>query len=807
MPLLYLSISWIAGTFAGSMVMLPAWMLAFSLITIIPAVFLPGCRKTILLVGLCYLSLMGGALRYQATIQPQESTQLQFYNGKGVVQVVGMVSDMPEVRHSSIALRLSALNVIEGSEKSEVKGDILVRFPFYREFHYGDVLQLTGKLETPQQLEDFDYKSYLANQGIYSIMNYPTTVVLESRKGFAPLAWIYNLRSRLSQSLSAILPQPQSSLAQAILLGLRGNISDDLMQSFYYTGTTHLLAISGMNLTIMLGMVLSAAIWFFGRKNKMYIWLSLGLIWLYAMLTGMPATVVRAAVMGSVFLMAELLGRQRNSLAALMLTAVLMVVAEPRVLWDVSFQLSFLSMLGMVLILPYFNSLAGVGNAATNQSLLGWLKKLLVVGSGTTFAAILATWPVVAMNFHQFSLVSMPATFFAMPALPGLIVLSFVASIAGLVWQPLGVWLGWVAWLFLSYFVWVIQIFSALPFVFIENITFQIYQVMIYYLLLAVLFIALQNSQAVLSIMRSVYSKVVTAFAAVKSLQFKKISTLLLGLLFISNALVWLAFASLPDGKLHVYIFDVGQGESILIRTPDGQNVLIDSGPDPIAASVQLGNRLPFWDRKIDVVMLTQPQSDHASGLLEIIKNYDVRNFVVSPMPPDSMYYQELNKIVLEKSLKAVIANSGQEIMLGRGIRLVVLHPPIRMLQGTSNDINNNNLVLKLSWDKVSFLFTADIEGEAESYLLQDRADVGCNVLKVAHHGSRTSTSDEFLAIARPGVAVISAGAQNRFGHPHRETLERLSAWVGGKNVYLTSKDGTVEFITDGQKLWCARER
>jgi len=139
--------------------------------------------------------------------------------------------------------------MVTGSEKSEVKGDTLVRLPFYKEFHYGDMLQLTGKLETPQQFEDFDYKNYLANQGIYSIMNYPKVVVLESGKGLAPFAWIYALRDRLAQSLSAVLPEPQSSLSQAILLGLRGNIPAGLMQSFYYTGTTHLLAISGMNLT------------------------------------------------------------------------------------------------------------------------------------------------------------------------------------------------------------------------------------------------------------------------------------------------------------------------------------------------------------------------------------------------------------------------------------------------------------------------------------------------------------------------------------------------------------------------------
>ncbi|MCX6004469.1 MAG: DNA internalization-related competence protein ComEC/Rec2 [Chloroflexi bacterium] len=802
MPLLYLSISWLTGIFAGSIIALPAWLLALSLTLIVPVIFLPRYRKILLLSAFCYLAVIGGALRYQSTVQPLDNAQLQYYNEKGTLQVQGMVSGAPEIKNSSISFRLSADNIAVNDAASAVRGDVLVRLPFYKEIRYGDVLRLIGELETPQQFDDFDYKNYLANQGIYSIMNYPKTVLLERSKGFMPLSWIYDLRDKLAQSLSMSMPEPQSSLAQAILLGLRGNIPADLMQSFYYTGTTHLLAISGLNLTIILGMIVTAAILLFGRKNKLYIWLSLSLIWLYTLLTGMPATVVRAAVMGSVFLIAELVGRQRNSIAALALTAALMVGIEPGILRDTSFQLSALSMLGLALILPYFNRFSSVADHPLYS-----VKNLVIIGFGSTLAAVLATWPVIAINFHQFSLVSMPATFFAMPSFAAIIVASILTAAAGLIWQPLGWLMGLLAWLFLSYFLLIIQIFSALPLVFIQNINLQLWQVILYYIILATIILILQNYPRISEFLKSSVSESMSIFNSIRARPLKSYGVYILVILLIANIFIWIGFAGLPDGKLHVSVFDVGQGESILIRTPEGQNVLIDTGPDPKSAAVQLGKSLPFWDRKIDLLILTQPQSDHTSGSLQIIQTCEVKKLVLSPLPPHSVFYEELDKLVEMKSLKTVTAHAGQEISLGRGGRLMILTPPVTMLTGTADDINNNSLALRLSWNSVSFLFTSDIERDAERYLMENRASLRSDILKVAHHGSRNSTSDDFLAIVRPSAAVISAGEQNRFGHPHREVLDRLNEWIGMNRVFITSKCGTVEFISDGQKLWYKTEK
>ncbi len=806
MPLLYISIAWLFGTWSGSFLSLPAWLTLLGLAGVIPAILLPRYRKSIILVSVCFVTLTAAALRYQASIQLLDSSQLRFFNDRGAIEVEGMISDAPVIKGKAVSFRFSPERMIVNGTTADIKGDALVRLPFYKELRYGDVLKLTGKPETPQQFEDFDYKNYLDNQGIYTVFYYPRIEVQEHDRGLAPLSLIYSLRGYLGDSLARCLPEPQASLSQAILLGMRTNIPVDIMQAFYASGTTHLLAISGLNLTIILGMTLAATIWLFGRRYKLYIWLSLALIWIYALLTGLPPTVARAAAMGSVFLFAELSGRQRNSLAALSLAAAIMVAIEPHILWDVGFQLSFLSMLGLIYIAPYLTNQA-VEAGPAEHSMVTRAKKLLVIGFGTALAAVLATWPVIAVYFKTFSVAGIPATFFAMPVMPAIIVTSTLTAFSGWAWSPLGIFFGWTAWLFLSFFLLIIQVFSAIPYIYIQGLELQAWQIGLYYAALALVLLALRYRKFIAEKAKSLASSLAQNIGTLNYRLDKIKYGWLLTILLLANVLVWVAIASLPDGKLHVYVLDVGQGECILIRTPAGRNILIDTGPDPQVARVQLGKNLPFWDRQIDLLILTQPQADHNSGAIDLLRNYNIKNIAMTPLPSNSEFTRKLNDEISQKDLAPQPIVTGKEILLEQGIRLSVLNPPAELHTGTDDDINNNTSVLKLEWGSVSFLLTSDIEEEAERYLLEKRANLRSSVLKVAHHGSRGSTCDSFLSVVHPSAAVISAGADNRFGHPHREIVSKLAVSIGDNHVYNTMVNGTVEFITDGARLWCKTER
>jgi competence protein ComEC len=277
--------------------------------------------------------------------------------------------------------------------------------------------------------------------------------------------------------------------------------------------------------------------------------------------------------------------------------------------------------------------------------------------------------------------------------------------------------------------------------------------------------------------------------------------------LLLVTILVWAVVLTTPDDNLHVTFLNVGQGDAILIQTPDHQNILVDGGPSPQIISLELGWKLPFWDRTVDLMVSTQPQADHITGLVEVLQRYEVKQVLEPGFCYNSCVYQEWLKLVEEKGIKHGMAKAGQEIDLGRGIKMEVLGPPNEFFEGTSADVDNNGVVLRLSWGEISFLLTADIRWEGEFELIKQRANLKSTVLKVAHHGSKTSATPQFLAVVDPQIAVISVGANNTFGHPSPEVVEKLKGKLGEDNVYLTSQNGTIEFITDGEKLWVRVEK
>ena len=283
MPLIYLSCAWVAGIFLGSNFNLPLALILTGLIPL-PLLFFRQHRKMIILISLCLIALFSGAFYFQSSLPTVNEHYLQFYNDQGTIEIRGMASADPEVRDKTTHIHLSTTAIKLDEKWQEVSGTALLFVPRYPTYSYGDVLLVTGELETPSQLDDFDYKGYLAHQEIYSTMLYPEIEIVGIGKGFKPLEWVYSLRNHLSQTLAEVLSEPQASLAQGIILGIRGNIPSSIKADFSHTGTAHLLAISGLHLAIVAGMILSVGIWLFGKKHYLYIWLALGIIWLFPQL-------------------------------------------------------------------------------------------------------------------------------------------------------------------------------------------------------------------------------------------------------------------------------------------------------------------------------------------------------------------------------------------------------------------------------------------------------------------------------------------------------------------------------------------
>jgi len=274
----------------------------------------------------------------------------------------------------------------------------------------------------------------------------------------------------------------------------------------------------------------------------------------------------------------------------------------------------------------------------------------------------------------------------------------------------------------------------------------------------------------------------------------------ILGFLFFLNILAWLAVYDLNKSQfLEVNFFNVGQGDAILIETPQRHQILIDGGPSSVILE-KLSKEMPFWDRTIDLIILTHPERDHLAGLIEVLKRYQVENILWTGIVRDTPEYQEWQKLIKEENAKIFIAKSGQKIKWSRTVldHFEVLHP-FENLEGQEfKDSNNTSVIAKLVFGENSFLFTGDAYKSTEQELIDRGVDLNSDVLKVGHHGSKTSSSEEFIKNVSPEIAVISVGKDNTYGHPNPEVLETLKKY--GIRILRTDLDGDIEIISDGTK-------
>jgi len=257
-------------------------------------------------------------------------------------------------------------------------------------------------------------------------------------------------------------------------------------------------------------------------------------------------------------------------------------------------------------------------------------------------------------------------------------------------------------------------------------------------------------------------------------------------------------YLSKEGPKLEVYFFDVGQGDAALFRTPYGQNVLIDGGPDRTILK-RLAEVLPFWDRKIDLMILTHPHDDHVAGLVPVMENYPVEKIAYTGAVGDSPNYLAWLEKAEEKEIPVAIIDRPQSVVFGPDCRFEFLYPLEDFSGRGFENLNDSSIVGRLACENGNFLFAGDIEAAGEAEILAAGLKPDADVLKVGHHGSDTSTSEDFLAAVSPVFAVISVGADNSFGHPSLRVLSRLK--LAGSSVLRTDLDGTIGFVSDGEEI------
>lgn len=793
MTLAWLAAAWIAGIAAAATYGREAWPLALAMVALGLACSLirRDWRTVLLTAGLAGAFALA-LVRFEAAQSSLAPDDVSHLNDGVAMRVRGIVRDDAEARETTQRFAVSVRDVQRRGAWEPASGGVLVYAPLIPKHRAGDVLVLEGKLESPPELDGFDYAEYLSRQGIGSVMSFPKIRIVGHDEPGPARAVVLRVRRELAHALTLALPEPQASLAQGVLLGRKSALPPDLRDDLNASNTSHLVVVSGSNVVLVSAYTTLALAWLVGRRRALVA--SIAAIAAYAVLVGGSPPVLRATIMGVLLVAASLSGRRSNGLVAITLAAALMTGMDPGVVRDVSFQLSFAATAGILYLATPLRrwALELIARVLRLEELPRWTNVVVAEPLAMTIAAVVATSPLLALQFGRLSLVALPANLLVVPAFMLILGSSLLAALGGLL--PVGrLVFAAPAYYLLTYWIVVARWFASLP-----HATGAVGGYSTPWLLVTY---AVLGACAV-TLVRFAGRSLPTRLAESRPFQLRRAMPLaLIGLPAVALAVSASCVLMPSQRRLQVTFLDVGQGDAVLIETPGGEDVLVDGGPGG-AVLRGLGEELPWHDRSLDLMVLTHPQADHVTGLVDVLDRYDVRRALVPASQQHTIAYDAWLAAIEREGARVERARRGMSFDLGDGIRLDVLSPDAVTAQDAS--VNDAGTVLLLSWRDVRFLITADIEARAERALLASGADLHATVLKAAHHGSATSSIEQFVEAVQPQVAVISAGEDNAYGHPAPEVVERLREYG---QVYTTAASGSVRFETDGQRLWVSTAR
>jgi competence protein ComEC len=529
------------------------------------------------------------------------------------------------------------------------------------------------------------------------------------------------------------------------------------------------VAVSGFNVTLVAAALAAMAGGLLGRRAGWPL-AAVGIVF-YTVLVGAPPSAARAALMASIALTAEALGRPRDGLAALLLATALLAGWDPLLLADLGFQLSVLATAGLVLLQPAL------------QARLTRLPAWAAEGLSTTLAAQAFVLPLQLTTFHTLSPVAPLANLLVVPLLPPLMALGLLVAVLGLFAPGLATLVGLLPWAYLELLVRAVRALAAVPFARADvgALAPALGALYVGALLVAVL-LAAPEAAALRGRLRPALAAPLPRAAALA--------------VVIAGALSLLAFAGRPEARLRVTVLDVGQGDATLVRTPNGRLLLVDGGPSPAALMAHLGSRLGLAERHIHLVALTHPHEDHVAGLVEVLDRYSVGQVIEGASGYASSGAERWRTLLAQKQVPTLAGASGQQWQLDEDVWLDVYAVPA--VPGSRADAQEpaEALVLRLRYGATSLLLPGDLVAEQGKRIVAAGGDLRASALLVPHHGSRFGLDPELLAAVDPTVAAISDGERNRFGHPAPLTLRLLD--LQGIPYWRTDRDGTIELTSDG---------
>lgn len=693
--------------------------IAFLSIPIAIIILLITKNKKIIVILICLIISIG----YVSILENKYSK----ISDMPIKEMVTIISDIQEKEYKKVC----TAKIVRNNKKILINIKMSQDIPSIK---YGDSLYIEGEFKQPEEARNYkgyNYKQYLKTKKIIGTVELEKVKILKSSNG----SFIHNIQKYIRDTINGTLTDEEGNLLLAILLGDKDKLSEDIQESFKTSNLSHMLAVSGAHVSyIILGLTYVLQNSIIGKKNGKIVCIFFLLV--FMAITNFTPSVTRACIMAVLTLFSGIVYRKSDVYTNISVAALITLIFNPYSLLDLGFQLSYGGTIGIIIFIKR------IQEKKSNSKVVNYIKQMALV---SIYANIIII-PIMMYHFNTVSLTFIISNIMASPILGIIVINGFLFIITSITVKPLTRLIAIFIKPILSILIKISQICSKLPFSNILVVTPYMFNVISYYAIILYCIKSKKNNKC-------------------------KIIICLLIVLILINFIIYI----FPQ-KLRIFFIDVGQGDSTLIITPDKKTVLVDGGGSD---SFDVGEKvlLPYLlDRrilKVDYVLISHFDTDHCGGILTIMEKVKVKNIIISEQAEHSENYERFKKLMIHKKIRLIEVKKGDKIKIGRYSEFKILFPTSRLL--SENPLNNNSIVAQFNYNNFKMLFTGDIEKLAEQQILKaEKAEIRADILKVAHHGSKTSSIPEFIKAVKPKIALIGVGKNNTFGHPNQQTIKNL---------------------------------
>lgn len=650
--------------------------------------------------------------------------------------------------------------------------------------NYGDKIKVIGEYSVPEGARNyggFNYKEYLKTQKVYGIYEADNVKILEHNNlSFIELSSNI-VKLKIIENFNKILPEDKSQLFLGILIGYDDNLSEDIEESFRKSSLTHLLAVSGAHIAY----IITGLSFLFRRlkiSKRVTSIITIVFLVFFMYMTDFSSSVVRASIMGIILLVALVLFRKNDIKTTISISILVILIENPYKILDIGLLLSYFATIGIICFSKLRKS--SKVELKVKDKIIEYIRDMILI---TIFANIFVI-PIMIYNFNTVSLTFVVSNLIAGILIGPITIGGFILTIMSFISIKFTYVISIPYNLLLDLLIQSTNITSLIPLSEILVPTPSIIIVIIYYavLFLSVLYVFLSKQYPNRYLIKKISKYICKSFEYIKK-NYKFI--IVFSTIFI--IIIVLILKIFPK-DLKIYFIDVGQGDSTLISTPTNKKILIDSGGSE-TGNFDIGKStlVPYLlDRKIislDYICISHFDSDHCDGFKYLLNNIKVKNIILSKQYEKTNNFEEIISIAIKKKINILKVEAGDILNIDRFIRVKIFSPGNNL----TDDINDNSIVMKLEYNNFSCLFTGDISKQIEQNLVKKCGyNLKSTVLKVAHHGSKTSSDEKFIEIVSPKISLIGVGKNNKFGHPNEEVLQTLKN-INSK-IFRTDRDGEI---------------